>query len=149
AKAAYGLQPGELAISFAANQATRNMFKDYTTIVDAVRRLAQKMQGRAITLLIMGGDPSLVTETNVRIVNLGYISEPAEMARTYNASDVYLHAARAENFPTTILEALACGVPVVATAVGGIPEQIVNLSMPGSDASDAAKATGMLVPSAG
>src|SRR5262245_23731658 len=46
------------------------------------------------------------------------------VARYYQAADVYLHAARADTFPNTVLEALARGKPVVATAVSGIPEQV-------------------------
>ena len=44
--------------------------------------------------------------------------------RYYQAADIYIHAAKADNFPNTVLEALACGTPVIATDVGGIPEQI-------------------------
>lgn len=54
----------------------------------------------------------------------GPVRDRARLADHYRAADVLLHAAHAENFPTVILEALACGVPVVATAVGGIPEQL-------------------------
>ncbi len=65
---------------------------------------------------------------------------------------MYLHAAHAENLPTTILEALASGLPVVATAVGGIPEQVSSLDgLPGTPRAVGAglnKATGALVPHA-
>ena len=46
------------------------------------------------------------------------------LAQYYQAADVYVHAAKSDTFPNTVLEALACGLPVVATAVDGIPEQI-------------------------
>jgi glycosyltransferase involved in cell wall biosynthesis len=46
------------------------------------------------------------------------------VANYYQAVDIYVHAAKAETFGLAITEALACGTPVVATAVCGIPEQI-------------------------
>jgi glycosyltransferase involved in cell wall biosynthesis len=49
---------------------------------------------------------------------------PEEMVPFYRAADVYLQASRAETFPNTVVEALACGTPVIGSAVGGIPEQI-------------------------
>lgn len=43
---------------------------------------------------------------------------------THRVADVNVHAAKAEIFRLETTEALACGIPVVATNVGGIPEQI-------------------------
>jgi glycosyltransferase involved in cell wall biosynthesis len=56
----------------------------------------------------------------------GYLTDPQRVVLYYQAADVLLHAANVDNFPCVILEALACGTPVIATAVGGIPEQIVE-----------------------
>jgi glycosyltransferase involved in cell wall biosynthesis len=82
--------------------------------------------------------------------------DPARVAEHYRAADVYVHAARADTFPTTVLEALACGTPVVASSVGGIPEQVRSLraveARPAmcvaAAAHDIAEATGFLVPPA-
>ncbi len=51
---------------------------------------------------------------------------PNGVVEYLRAADLYVHAARAETFPLTILESLACGVPVVASAVGGVPEQVTS-----------------------
>lgn len=47
-----------------------------------------------------------------------------DVASVFDALDVCIHPSRSDAFPTTLLEALASSVPVLATAVGGIPEII-------------------------
>jgi glycosyltransferase involved in cell wall biosynthesis len=47
-----------------------------------------------------------------------------DVARVFDALDVCLHPSLLDAFPTTLIEALAAYVPVVATAIGGIPEII-------------------------
>jgi len=49
-----------------------------------------------------------------------------EMPHVYNGSDIFVMASQMESFGLVYAEALACGVPVVGTSVGGIPEIIDN-----------------------
>src|SRR5208337_3263699 len=52
---------------------------------------------------------------------------PNEQLRTYfSAADVSCLASRKEGWPNVILESLACGTPVVATAVGEVPRLLAN-----------------------
>ena len=55
---------------------------------------------------------------------LGNLTTDEEMVAAYRAADLYVHPARMENAPCQIQESLACGTPVLAFAVGGIPEMI-------------------------
>lgn len=47
-----------------------------------------------------------------------------ELAERYRTCDVYAQPSLAECFPVTVLEAMACGRPVVATDVGGVAEEV-------------------------
>lgn len=47
--------------------------------------------------------------------------ENTQMKTLYDRADIYLNSSRVDNQPVSILEAFACGLPVVSTAVGGIP----------------------------
>lgn len=53
-----------------------------------------------------------------------HVHDPAELALYYSASDVLLFTSIAENFPLVILEAMSCGLPIVAFDVGGVAEVI-------------------------
>lgn len=56
--------------------------------------------------------------------SLGYVSDPAALARLHRAADIFLFASPAENFPCVVLEAMSAGSCVVATPTGGVKEQI-------------------------
>jgi teichuronic acid biosynthesis glycosyltransferase TuaC len=57
-----------------------------------------------------------------RHVRLAGTRSHAEMSRWFNAADVSVLATRSEGWPNVLLESLACGTPVVAATVGGVPE---------------------------
>ena len=50
----------------------------------------------------------------------------AELANYYSMADVYINPTHKDNFPTTNIEALACGTPVITYDTGGSPEAIDN-----------------------
>ena len=134
ARAALGIAPEAAVLVFAANGVRRNPFKDYRTLREAFGILAATMKGRELVLLALGEDaePERVEDAVIRFVP--FIADSRVVARFFCAADVYVHAALADTFPTTVLEALACGTPVVATDVGGIPEQVKSLAVPAAGA---------------
>lgn len=109
---------------FAANGIRENIWKDYKTLQSAIAEIAKS--GTKVLCIALGEDapPEQIGDVKIRFVP--YQKDPETVARYHQAADVYVHPARVETFPTTVLEALACGTPVVASAVGGIPEQVIE-----------------------
>lgn len=153
ARAALGLAPEDWVLCFAAVNARSSPFKDYATVRESVRLLAGRHPGRAIRLLCVGEDGPGERFGNAEIRHLPFTPDTAELAQCFQAADVYLHAAHSEVFGLVIAEALACGTPVVATKVGGIPEAFEHdrhgFLVPEADAAAMADAAGRLLQDPG
>jgi glycosyltransferase involved in cell wall biosynthesis len=149
ARARLDLPPEPFILLFAANAARRSPFKDYETVSNAAIQTAARVSERSVLCLALGDTGPSQWFENGELRFVPYRSDVTEVASFFQASDIYLHAAKAENLPTTILEALATGLPVIATAVGGIPEEVRSLAgAPGAwsgEAHGTDSATGALV----
>lgn len=141
-----GLPPDAAILLFTALGIRTNVWKDVATLEAAVRQIAARMGDRPLVFVVLGESGPDETWDGAAVHYVPFQRDPAVVAQYYQAADLYLHAARADTFPNTVLEALACGTPVVATAVGGVPEQIRGLARfaPAWNASEADEATGAL-----
>jgi len=146
-RAALGLPPDAKILLFAAHGIRRSLWRDFEMMRAAVALVARRMDGQSVLFLALGDDapPEHIGRATVQFVP--YQKDPKVVARYYQAADVYVHAARADTFPNVVLESLACGTPVVATAVGGIPEQVKPLEGWNGETFERCKEpTGALVP---
>lgn len=123
-----GLPPDRTILLFAANLAGANPFKDYASLSAALERLGRRPRERPILLVMLGGDAggSSPEIRGVETASLPFVHDDAQLVRYIRAADIFVHPSRADTFPYTVLESMACGTPVIASRVGGIPEQITH-----------------------
>lgn len=105
--------------------------KGVIELLDAFRTL--RGRGLDVWLVLVGSGPlqgalaSAAREFGGRLVIAG--SMPHDRVPDYlRAADVFALPSHGEGVPVAMLEAMACGLPVVATAVGGIPEVMLDES---------------------
>ncbi|GAA4247949.1 polysaccharide deacetylase family protein [Azospirillum formosense] len=128
ARARLGLPADAFILLFCANSFRHSSYKDPEGLRLVLTRLSHAWQGPPLLLLALGDEAPDESIGPARLVHVPFQSDPRRVALYYQAADLYVHAARAETFPNVIMEALCCGLPVVASAVGGIPEQVAALN---------------------
>ena len=118
---------GKLLLSVGALESVKGF--DY--LIKAIRILIDQFRVANVRLLIVG-DGRLREELLQMIsaysldayVRLVGAVRHDELNLWYSAADLFCLTSRSEGWPNVVIESLACGTPVVATAVGGIPEII-------------------------
>lgn len=125
ARRALGIEPKGHTILYVANRGAENMYKDFHTVRDALLELARRAPDKRVELLIAGADgPEERIAPGIVMRRIGYIRSPARLANLYRAADIYVHASIEEPFGLSMVEALACGTPVVMASRGGILEMV-------------------------
>jgi len=69
---------------------------------------------------------TLATELGLRNTTFRGQIDPNLISDVYDTADIYLNASEIDNQPLSILEAFACGLPIVTTDAGGIPDMVSN-----------------------
>ena len=101
--------------------------KGHAVAAEAIAHLRERHPG--LRLIVAGEGPAradaeqAIEQLDGAGIMLGHRTD---VMRLLDASDVLLHPSEADAFPTALIEAMAASVPVVATAVGGIPEIVTD-----------------------
>ena len=91
--------------------------KNVDVLIDAVQRL-----GAPYHLVLVGAGAGMPEED--RVISLPYEKDPKAVARIIASCDAFVHANDKEPFGLIVLEAMACGRPVVGVNAGGVAETV-------------------------
>jgi glycosyltransferase involved in cell wall biosynthesis len=120
--------------------------KRHVDLLEAAARLAG--EGAPIVFVLVGQGP-LLDEIRRRATGLGnirFVAQVTDMPPLLRSLDAIMLCSDHEATPLALLEGMACGLPVVATAVGGVPDLLggAGLLVPPRDPGELARALGSL-----
>jgi glycosyltransferase involved in cell wall biosynthesis len=118
-----------------------NRRKGFTLLLDALARCVGKIPN---LLLLSLGQNKPDVQSEIPWMHIGSINNDRFLSMVYSAADLFAICSLQDNLPNTVLEAIACGIPVVGFAIGGIPDMVRNgvngLTVPATDVDALAEA---------
>ena len=120
------LQDKPVLLLMAKSLRKKNYWIDFHLMRSVVDAIVSQSHNIPVTIIALGENRPSEHFGQTEIRYIPHQEDHQTLAQYYQAADLFVHGSRADTFPLTVLEALACGTPVVATKIGGIPEQIVD-----------------------
>ena len=117
----YMIPMGKKIILFGAMSAFSDKRKGYGYLLKALEFVENKKEYH---IIVFGGKNDFLLPVNMEYTNIGVINNDDDLAMIYSAADVFIAPSIQENLSNTVMESLACGTPVVAFNIGGMPDLI-------------------------
>lgn len=121
ARAALNLPKDRKVVLFVADQVANDR-KGFDLLIKAFSGLEK----RHLAILVSIGGQPVAYDLPFETISLGRIDEQKTLALAYSAADLFVTPTRAEAFGQVVIESMACGTPVVAFEVGGVPDLVRN-----------------------
>jgi glycosyltransferase involved in cell wall biosynthesis len=120
-----GLPEDKTIITFSAHGGISSSWRSSNDIFEALRII----EHRNIMFLNLGSSEKLDEKIrgDIEWLSIPHIYDEAKMAEYFAASDILLYPTLADNCPLVVLEAMACGTPVIAFNTGGVPELVDHM----------------------
>jgi glycosyltransferase involved in cell wall biosynthesis len=125
AREVYGLPQDKKLILFAAPSATTDPRKGFQFLIPAVQQLAAEgWRDRAEVVVVGASQAADGVDLGLTTHYAGRLNDEISQVLLYSAADVVVCPSVQENLSNTVMESLTCGTPVVAFAIGGMPDLI-------------------------
>lgn len=122
----YGFERDEKRILFISGN-LQNKYKGFDEFKEVIKQYHLHYASEKLHVMVVGDrweEMPLGSDKTLKFTFMGYVRDPKKMAELYNMAEVYITTSLEENLPTTVIESLACGTPVLAFDVGGTREII-------------------------
>ena len=113
-------------ILFGAMSATTNHKKGFDLLYEGLKQLSAQWSDEAELIIFGASQPENPPDFGLPVHYLGYLHDDISLSLLYAAVDVMVVPSRQDNLPNTVVESLACGTPVVAFHIGGMPDMITH-----------------------
>lgn len=128
ARASFSLPQDKILILFGTMN-TGEIRKGYHFLIKALLKLHSDFPELKdkIEIIVVGSAPSEQEQVlPYKIHFTGRLYSEDKLVNSYNAADFFIAPSIEDNYPNTVMESLACGVPVLAYNIGGMPDMILH-----------------------
>ena len=120
-KERYGISDKNVVLGVASPWGRRKGLEDFT-------KLYSYLSNDKYQIVLIGLSEDQIKQLPNGIIGLTRTESVEELAKWYSAADVFVNPTYEDTYPTTNLESISCGTPVVTYRTGGSPESLTSMT---------------------